>query len=89
MYLSKPENHIAMVMASLASTIIIGFGLWTGLSGLFDSEPQSLKLYAALVSSGLAYLLLLCGLIGFVLKIVAFARVRKGQEKGQHSSHWP
>lgn len=89
MYLSKPENHIAMAMASLISTAIIGFGLWIGLSGLFDSEPQSLKWYAALVSSGLAYLLLLCGIVGFVLNIVAFAKVRERQEKGQHASHWP
>ncbi|GAB5523952.1 MAG: hypothetical protein Roseis2KO_18240 [Roseivirga sp.] len=89
MYLSKPENHIALAMTSLICTIIIGWGVWVGLSGLFDSEPQSLKWYAGLLGSGLGILLFLCGIAGFVLNVVAFAKVKSGQEKGQHSSHWP
>lgn len=89
MHLSKPENHIAFAITALISTIIMGWILWMGLSGLFDSEPHSLKWYAGLIGSGLSFLLFLCGIAGFVLNIVAFAKVKAGQEKGQHSSYRP
>lgn len=89
MYLSKPENHIALAITALICTIIIGWGVWVGLSGLFDSEPQSLKWYAGLIGSGLGILLFLCGIAGFVLNVVAFAKVKADQEKGQHSTYQP
>ncbi len=91
MYLSKPENHIALAITSLICTIIIAGVVWMGLSGMFDSEPQSLKWYAGLIGSGLGLLVFLCGIAGFVLNVVAFAKVKAGQdqEKGQHSSYQP
>lgn len=73
-YLQTPQFHIGLALSSAFGTAFFAVCLWICIGALSTATAQSLKWYACLVGGLLSALILIAGIAGIVLQMIAFSK---------------